>query len=81
MAKNFYLSFIHKEEKKDIYLGGCIINAPHYAEALNISRSLKINPGGSVMIIELPEDKTPSNAYHNKLLSFQEINQILTNPN
>lgn len=71
MAMNYwYISFA--ETKK--FLGGAVVSANTPDQALSSCK--EFDPGGSVLICEIPSDEVPSLTYHNRLLTLEEIREF-----
>lgn len=51
----YYLSFVDTEAEKDRFLGACIVEAEDTEGAIRKAWALKINPGGEIMILTVPE--------------------------
>jgi hypothetical protein len=51
----YYLSFVDVETGKDRFLGACIVEAESDVGAIRRAWELEINPGGEVMILDVPE--------------------------
>ena len=75
----WWLSFTDNTRAEgDRFLGGCIIEASSFGEAINEAWRRKINPGGEVMGFEVPceyEAIIPRFGV-NRLLSKDELNAL-----
>jgi hypothetical protein len=67
-VKWYYLSF-----STDHYLGSCVVQAKSEIGALRESARRGCNPGGEVMIIEIPDDQPPPVEARNCLLTVQDV--------
>jgi hypothetical protein len=68
----FYLSFAGEEG----FRGGCIVAGKGEISALQRSHKLRINPGGQVLFIKVPNDKLPPHQYRDRLLSREQLEEI-----
>lgn len=66
----WWLSFSDKK-----FLGGVAVFARGFVSAVELTRVLRINPGGEVKGVALP--KAPPPEFANRLLSREEIEQHL----
>lgn len=70
--KYLYMSFRDPEE--DINLGVCIVEASNVMEGVKRSHSLKMNPGGEVMMFEMDETEYREEGLEiNRLYSRSEM--------
>jgi hypothetical protein len=65
----WYLSFADERG----FLGGIIIKAHGFTEAMIKSHAMKINPGGEVQGCVIPEEHIPPKEYHNRLLTKEQF--------
>ncbi len=65
----YYLSFADETG----FLGACIVNALGPTDAARQARLVGANPGGEVMITQLPDDVPLTDAMKNRLLTFQDM--------
>jgi hypothetical protein len=75
----WYLSFASQEAG---FLGACVIEADDFDDALVTSHTLKINPGGQVLAVLVPDDvrdRLPLNKLMSKveLASYGPLKQML----
>ena len=68
MNRRWYLSFVGEKG----FLGACVVEGESEEEALLLSHRLKINPGGEVLLIPVPE-KARDLFPLNKLMSKAEL--------
>lgn len=68
----WYLSFV----KDGAFAGGCVVEAVDMGEAVKRAWTLKINPGGEVMGIPVPEAALPQPNDRDRLLTKDEIKSI-----
>jgi hypothetical protein len=71
----FYLSFAG-----DTFNGGVVVKAHGVADAVLKTHALHINPGGEVMGVAIPEDRTPDPRFLNRLLTKPEIEDMWGEP-
>ena len=69
----FYLSFAGDRDGVDTFFGACIVNAPEMILATIESHRLKINPGGQVLGMPIPEGFLPGSEYRERLLTKADI--------
>lgn len=67
----WYLSYA--DEK---FNGAVVIQAHGPTEAAYLSNYRKINPGGEILILSIPEDAIPPEEYRNRLLTKEEVMAI-----
>ncbi len=70
----WYLSFCHADRPEgDRFVGGCYVYAQSIDDAVRQAWRLKINPGGEVLTIKVPDTyKVPQHLRH-KLISKAEL--------
>jgi hypothetical protein len=68
----FYLSFATKEG----WRGAAIVQAPSMIAAVRRAHDLRINPGGEVLLGELPPDMVPPKEWRERLLTKLELETI-----
>jgi hypothetical protein len=68
----FYLSFA-----EETFKGACIVKAATFLEAVREAHRLKINPGGQVRGHQIPEDAVYDPKYRNRLLSKEDLQEML----
>lgn len=68
----WYLSFA--DEK---FNGACIVEGTDFLDAVQEAHRLKINPGGQVVGNPIPEDAEYDPKYRNRLLSKEDLQEML----
>lgn len=68
----WYLSFA--DEK---FNGGCIVEASGMIDAVKEAHRLKINPGGQVAGHPIPRNAVYDSKYRNRLLSKEDLQEML----
>lgn len=70
----YYLSFVdHDKPEESRWIGGCYVQAKDEADALSVSHLRACNPGGEVLLIQVPEGATIKPSFMDRLLSLSEI--------
>jgi ABC-type proline/glycine betaine transport system ATPase subunit len=74
----FWLSFCDPDKPEgERFLGAAIVEATDLREALKVTWRLKINPGGEVLSVEIPDDVTlEPNDCMNRLLTKAEAEAV-----
>jgi hypothetical protein len=68
----YWLSFA-----AETFLGGCLVDGVvNPADAIEQSHRLGINPGGEVLMAEIPLDKIPKNYPRNTLLNKDQLTAL-----
>src|SRR5580658_1300853 len=67
------LSFSKGKFSEGKWLGGIIIKAHGITDAMFKTHQLKINPGGEMMAIEIPDEKVPPAEWHDQLLTRDQM--------
>lgn len=57
------------------FLGVCIVKGGGAWEAIQNAWAMKINPGGEVQSLQIPEEHLPDPKYHNRLMSKAELEE------
>lgn len=57
----------------DTFLGAAVVEALGITHAIAQTKAGNYNPGGSVLLLELPQDKLPPEEFRNRLLSRAEV--------
>ena len=65
----WYLSYAGEEG----WRGAIFIEAHGMAEAAYLANHRKLNPGGEVMGVPVPEEEIPAKQWHNRLLTKAEL--------
>ncbi len=68
----FYLSFADDKG----FLGAAIVETCGEMHAIELAHTLGINPGGEVMVFEVPEGAPLPEAAKNRLLSKNELDRL-----
>lgn len=72
-----YLSFATDE---DGFRGAAVVLAHGITDAVTKANALKINPGGEVLCMSIPEEKIPAEEFRNRLLAKEEIEAMWGEP-
>jgi|SRR5882757_3618021 len=73
--KLWYMSFADasKPEGPQQWLGACIVDANDAIEAIQEAWRQKCNPGGTVISLQIREDRYPPDTYINRLLTYDDL--------
>ncbi|HEY1645461.1 MAG TPA: hypothetical protein VGF75_03680 [Candidatus Saccharimonadales bacterium] len=74
------MSFVDEVEGKDTFLGAIITESNSPVEAVKKTWKLKINPGGEVLIVEIPEDRKLDSRFLDRLLTREECAEASGGP-
>lgn len=73
--KTFWLSFADPDlPKGSQFLGAIVIQAFSFPEAVALTHTMGINPGGEIASIEC--ERVPPGRYHNRLLTKEDISAM-----
>jgi hypothetical protein len=68
-----YASFADEEKG---FLGAAIVQAHGIVDASLATHRMKINPGGQMMCVPIPEENLPSEKYRNRLLTCEQVQEF-----
>ena len=74
------MSFVGMISEKATFLGAIITEADTALGAVRKTWLKEINPGGQVMILEIPEDKKIDSKFLDKLLTKEELVEATGGP-